>query len=190
MAVHAYVLMTNHMHLLATPSRPDSVPRTLQSLGRRYVRHINTTYRRTGTLWEGRYRATAIDSDRYLIACCRYIELNPVRAHMVAAPGDYRWSSHHALARGANDPLVTPHLLYDCLGADPERRQAAYRELFASALDTEFIEDLRRATQGGWALGDAGFKRRIAQALGRRVEQLPKGRPRKTRDDAAQESLL
>lgn len=190
LAIHAYVLMTNHMHLLATPARTDSVPRALQSLGRRYVRYINTTYRRTGTLWEGRYRATPIDSDRYLLECCRYIELNPVRARMVNAPGDYRWSSHRALAGEAGDPLVTPHALYDCLGADRAQRQAAYRELFALALDTEFIDDLRRATQGGWALGDADFKRRIAETLGRRVEKLPRGRPRKGVAPELQENLL
>ena len=178
-AVHAYVLMTNHVHLLVTPSRPDGLPRALQSLGRRYVRYFNETYQRTGTLWEGRYRAAPIDSEAYFLACCRYIELNPVRAGMVSRPGDYRWSSYRAHAEGAADPLVAGHELYDQLGATAALRQASYRALFDAAPDEGFVEDLRKATNGGWALGGESFKRRIADALGRRVEALPKGRPHK-----------
>src|SRR5262249_3297954 len=109
---HAYVLMTNHVHLLVTPATRESVPRLLQSLGRRYVRHVNDPYRRTGTLWEGRYRAAPIDSEAYLLACQRYIELNPVRARMVTAAADYPWSSHAANAGGAAHPLVPPHPPY------------------------------------------------------------------------------
>ena len=108
-AIHGYVLMTNHVHLLVTPRAGDSLPRTMQSLGRRYVRHVNTIYRRTGTLWEGRYRAAPIDSEAYFLACCRYIELNPVRARIVRHPRDYRWSSYLAHAQGAADPLQTGH---------------------------------------------------------------------------------
>jgi len=179
-AVHAYVLMTNHVHLLVTPHRPDGLPRALQSLGRRYVRYFNTTYGRTGTLWEGRYRAAPIDSEAWFLACCRYIELNPVRAGIVSRPGDYRWSSYRAHADGAADPLVTGHELLDRLGPTAALRQAAYRELFGPELEEGFVEDLRKATNGGWALGGDSFKRRIADAMGRRVEPLPKGRPPKS----------
>jgi REP-associated tyrosine transposase len=189
-AVHGYVLMTNHVHLLVTPRAADSVPRTMQKLGRRYVRHVNTTYRRTGTLWEGRYRAAPIDSEAYFLACCRYIELNPVRARMVRHPRDYRWSSYRAHAQGAADALVSDHALYRGLGRSRAARQEEYRGLFREALDDDFVDALRAATNGGWALGDARFKRQIAKALGRRVAPLPKGRPRKTAADRRQLNLL
>jgi len=116
LAVHAYVLMTNHVHLLATPARAESAPRTLQSLGRRYVRHVNAARRRTGTPWEGRNRAATIEGEAHFVSCMRYIELNPVRARMVAHPRDYRWSSYAANADGAADPLLTEHALYRALG--------------------------------------------------------------------------
>src|SRR5882724_11842009 len=171
--VHAYVLMTNHVHLLVTPRHAESVPRTLQSLGRRYVRFVNDTYARSGTLWEGRYRAAAIDSEAYLLACMRYIALNPVRARMVAHPRDYRWSSYRAHAHGAVDPLAEEHELFRRLGASPAERQSAYRALVRAALDPEFVAALRMATNGGWALGSERFKSRIAAALARRVTPLP-----------------
>src|SRR5260221_2509965 len=189
-AIHAYVLMTNHVHLLATPRSAESLPRLMQSLGRRYVRHVNAAYRRTGTLWEGRYRAAPIDSEAYFLACCRYIELNPVRAQMAAHPGDYPWSSWRAHALGAVDRLAADHPLYRALGRTAVARQEAYRALFGAALDQSFIADLRAATNGGWALGDERFKRQIAKALRRRVAPLPKGRPRKPRDDGRQINLL
>jgi putative transposase len=189
-AIHAYVLMTNHVHLLVTPSGPQSLPRTMQSLGRRYVRHVNAKYRRTGTLWEGRYRAAPIDSEAYFLACCRYIELNPVRARMVRRPHDYAWSSYHAHARDAIDPLLSGHALFDGLGTSPVDRQKAYRGLFRTAPDADFADALRAATNGGWALGDARFKRQIAKALGRRVAPLPKGRPLGQKPDRRQLNLL
>jgi putative transposase len=189
-AVHAYALMTNHVHLLVTPQSADSLPRLMQSLGRRYVRYINVAYRRTGTLWEGRYRAAPIDSEAYFLACCRYIELNPVRARMVAHPRDYRWSSYAAHAQGARDALVEDHPLYRTLGATPVERQKAYRALFRAALQEEFLDALRAATNGGWALGGAHFKRRVVKLAGRRAEPLPKGRPAKKRDDKRQLNLL
>lgn len=176
-AVHAYVLMTNHVHLLVTPAAADSVPRLMQSVGRRYVRHVNDSHGRTGTLWEGRYRASPVDSDGYLLACQRYIELNPVRARMVAAPRDYPWSSHAANAAGAADPLVRPHPLYLALGQSPEARQQAYRQLFEQALDEDLVAEVRAATQGGWAIGGERFKEEIAARLRRRVTPLPPGRP-------------
>ncbi len=189
-AIHAYVLVTNHVHLLATPAGAQSLPRMMQSLGRRYVRYVNAAYRRTGTLWEGRYRAAPIDSEAYFLACCRYIELNPVRAGMAGEPGDYPWSSWRAHAWGAADSLVSDHALYRALGAVPAARQAAYRALFDAPLDDSLIAELRAATNGGWALGDERFKRQIARALRRRVAPLPKGRPRKPRDDRRQMNLL
>ncbi len=189
-AIHAYVLMTNHVHLLATPKRAESLPRMMQSLGRRYVRYVNATYRRTGTLWEGRYRAAPIDSDAYFLACCRYIELNPVRAKMVVHPRDYPWSSYAAHAHGASDPLVSGHSVYRALDRDPTECQKAYRALFRSPLDAAFIDALRAATNGGWALGNDRFKRQIAKALGRRVAPLPKGRRAKQQDNDRQINLL
>jgi putative transposase len=188
--IHAYVLMTNHVHLLATPALSHSLPRTMQSLGRRYVRYLNDAHRRTGTLWEGRYRAAPIDSDCYLMLCARYIELNPVRAHMVRHPRDYRWSSYRANALGAADPLITPHALYLNLGRSAAARQESYRALFREALGEDFIEDLRTATNGGWALGGEAFKRRIAKGAKRRATPLPRGRPRVDPKDKRQLDLL
>jgi len=181
-AIHGYVLMTNHVHLLATPRMPESLPRTMQALGRRYVRYVNTIHGRTGTLWEGRYRAAPIDSEAHFLACCRYIELNPVRARMVRHPRDYHWSSYRAHAHGATDPLVSTHDLYRRLGANQTARRAAYRALFRAELDDDFLEALRAATNGGWALGDAHFQRQVADALGRRVTPLPRGRPPRAAD--------
>ncbi|MEZ5830662.1 MAG: transposase [Dongiaceae bacterium] len=176
-AIHAYVLMTNHVHLLATPALGRSLPGMMQSLGRRYVRYLNDAHGRTGTLWEGRYRAAPIDSERYLLACSRYIELNPVRARMVRHPRAYRWSSYRANALGGADPLVTPHALYLGLGRSAAERRESYRALFRETLAEEFVDELRAATNGGWALGGEAFKRRIAKAAKRRAEPLPRGRP-------------
>ena len=189
-AVHAYVLMTNDVHLLVTPSKRDSVPRSMQALGRRYVRYVNAQYPRTGTLWEGRCRATAIDSDEYFLSCCRYIELNPVRARMVGHPGDYAWSSYHAHAHGRADELVTSHEVFGRLGTGPIEQQAGYRALFRETLADEFVQALRDATNGGWALGNEKFKERIARASHRRVDPRPKGRPRKAKADSRQADLL
>jgi putative transposase len=188
--IHAYVLMTNHVHLLLTPERPDSLPRMMQSLGRRYVRYVNTTHKRTGTLWEGRYRAAPIDSEAHLLACCRYIELNPVRAHMVRHLRDHRWSSYRANAMGEADALVTPHPLYRTLGRSAAERQESYRALFRERLPEVFIEDLRVATNSGWAMGDDAFKRRIAKGAKRRAEPLPRGRPPAKPRDKRQLNLL
>jgi putative transposase len=189
-AVHAYVLMTNHVHLLVTPRRADSLPRTMQALGRRYVRYVNVARHRTGTLWEGRYRAAPIDSEAHFLACCRYIELNPVRAGMAAHPRAYKWSSWRSHARGAADALVSEHALYRALGRSGAARQAAYRALFRTQLDAGFLAGLRKATNGGWAMGDARFTRKIAAALGRRAAPLPKGRPRKAPDGPARKNRL
>ena len=182
-AVHAYVLMTNHLHLLVTPGSRQSLPRTMQALGRRYVRHVNAASRRTGTLWEGRYRAAPIDSEAYFLACCRYIELNPVRAGIVAHPDDYRWSSYRAHARGAADALVRDHALYRGLGRSAADRRGVFRALFGPTLDPAFLDELRAATNGGWALGDQRYTRHLAAAVGRRAAPLPRGRRGKPADE-------
>ncbi len=189
-AIHAYVLMTNHVHLLVTPKKKESLPRMMQSLGRRYVRAVNKLYRRSGTLWEGRYRAAPIDGDSHLFSCCRYIELNPVRAAMVNHPRDYPWSSYRANAMGEADTLISEHALFKRLGRAAAERQGAYRALFRKALDKNFIDDLRSATNGGWALGDNRFQQEIAEAVGRRAAPRSKGRPRNSDKDKRQLNLL
>ena len=171
--VHSYVLMTNHVHLLVTPTRPTGIARVMQSVGRRYVQHFNRWQRRTGTLWEGRYKAVVVDTDAYLLTCYRYIERNPVRAGLVAEPGAYRWSSYGANAFGWPDPLVTPHLLYLQLGRSERARRAAYRALCAVELDAWAANTLRRATESGWALGDGRFCREVERSAGRRAAPLP-----------------
>ena len=151
----------------------------MQSLGRRYVHYVNTTYQRTGTLWEGRYRATLVDSERYLLRCYRYIELNPVRAQMVAQPGDYPWSSYRFHASGQADPLMTPHALYLALGPTEPERHAGYRTLVAEQLEENCVAAIRDATNKGWVLGDEQFGASLAGRVTRRVRPLTaKGRPR------------
>ena len=179
-AVHAYVLMTNHVHLLMTPAQAGSVARFMQALGRRYVRYVNDRYDRTGTLWEGRYRACLVDSAAYLLSCYRYIELNPVRAAMVADPANHAWSSFHANALGIHDPLVQPHPSYQALGADTEERRATYRSLVMASVDDEEIEAIRRHLQRQHAFGSPRFRDAIESQLGRLAGPAKIGRPRKT----------
>ena len=155
--VHAYVLMTNHVHLLVTPRAEDSIPFVMQSVGRRYVRYFNDRYLRTGTLWEGRYRAALIDSDRYLFSCYRYIEMNPVRAGLVSHPRQYRWSSYGANALGQPDALVAPHERLRALGEDSEGRTAAYRGLFDQILDEQEVTHIRGVGSIWHARGQAGL---------------------------------
>ncbi|MBI3546138.1 MAG: transposase [Gammaproteobacteria bacterium] len=178
--LHAYVLMTNHVHLLLTPESVESPSVVLQSVGRRYVRYINHVYRRTGTLWEGRYKSALIDSDRYLLICSRYIELNPVRARMVSQPGDYRWSSYRHNALGQTDTLLTPHFLYINLDADDTQRCMAYRALFNAHTDPMELQAIRSATETGTVLGSNRFKENIETTLKRRIERLPHGGDRKS----------
>jgi putative transposase len=173
--IHAYVLMTNHVHLLLSADQPGNIGRMMQSLGRRYVRYFNDRNHRTGTLWEGRYRATVIDTDKYLFTCHRYIEENPVRANMVGHPGEYRWSSYAANAAGAFDLLVTPHDVYRMLGVTASDRQFAYRGLFRTPLGDMALSEIRDATNHAWALGTASFHKRMSQA-GRRTTRVPRGR--------------
>jgi putative transposase len=176
--VHAYVLMTNHVHLLVTPRRPEAIAAAMQSVGRRYVQHFNRWRGRTGTLWEGRYKAAVIETDEYLLACYRYIERNPVRAGMVATPEAYPWSSYGANAFGRPDPLVTPHRLYVRLGETDGARRAAYRALCAVELEVPAANALRRAAETGWALGGRRFLAAVERTAGRRAAPLPRGRRR------------
>lgn len=183
LAIHAYVFMTNHVHLLASPDSEESAPKTMQSVGRRYVQYFNHRYKRSGTLWEGRYRATAVDAENYLFECMRYIELNPVRAGMVAHPRDYPWSSYRANAEGGADPLHSPHALFRSLAEDERERRAAYRELVKAPMDTQLLDVIRNCTNKGWALGHGRFQEKIERLAERRAMPLLKGRPKRTAAD-------
>jgi putative transposase len=173
--IHAYVLMTNHIHLLITPQTEQSIGKAIQSVGRYYVQYFNYMYRRTGTLWEGRYRATLIDSDQYLLLCSRYIELNPVRANMVAHPSEYPWSSYRFNALGQNDDCVTADLLYLQLGETLAQRLAAYRALFKSRISDKTLDEIRACTNKAWVLGNDRFREKIELQLNRRGTPLPRG---------------
>jgi putative transposase len=174
---HAYVLMTNHVHLLLTPQTPEGISRVMQSIGRRYVQYVNQTYRRCGTLWEGRHKASLVDAEQYLLVCYRYIELNPVAANMVAQPDDYRWSSYGRNAWGQQDDLVSPHEIYAALGGSPPVTQRRYRELFSSRLSSKTVHEIRTAASFSMPLGNERFKQQIESALGRPVGQASRGRP-------------
>jgi putative transposase len=178
--VHAYVLMTNHVHLLMTPFSETSLSKTMQMLGRYYVQYFNYCYWRTGTLWEGRYKATLIDSDSYLLTCMRYIELTPVRAGMVADPAEYPWSSYRFNVLGQTDDLVVPHIEFHRLGTNDSTRQAAYRALFNQPISEAQINEIREATNKAWALGDSRFKEHIQLQLARRLEPSPRGGDKKS----------
>ncbi|MFW2373131.1 MAG: transposase [Gammaproteobacteria bacterium] len=176
--IHAYVLMTNHVHLLVTPMIDYGVSQMMQALGRRYVYYINKTYRRTGTLWEGRYKSSLIDSEAYLLTCMRYIELNPVRATMVDHPGDYKWSSYHHNAMGKTDNLVSNHPLYDNLGLNGSDRLNAYRELFRNHVDNDVLHEIRQALNHEVVLGRSYFKDKIEEITCRQTRVVGPGRPR------------
>lgn len=177
--LHAYVLMTNHIHLLLTPPTAEAVANLFVFLGRRYVQYFNKTHRRTGTLWDSRYKSSLVHTEDYLLLCQRYIELNPVRAAMVDDPAHYRWSSYRANALGQDDPLLTPHALYLGLDQEADARQTAYRELFRPALEADAINDIRLALNQGQPLGDSRFIDHIEQTTGQRREVKPRGRPRR-----------
>ena len=179
--VHAYVLMTNHVHLLMTPHTEQGIGKVMQMLGRYYVQYFNYTYDRTGTLWEGRYRATLIDSERYLLTCYRYIELNPVRAQdMVNHPSKYPWSSYGYNALGQTDDHVTPHREYLGLGRLAGDRQRAYLGLFKTHIPDKTLNDIRESTNRAWVLGSSHFKAYIEKQIGRRSGPLLRGGDRKS----------
>lgn len=176
-AIHAYVLMPNHLHLLASPADATGLARMMQWIGRQYVPYFNKKYQRIGTLWQGRYKATIIDSERYFMTCSRYIELNPVRAGLVVAPGDFPWSSYAHHAGIKSDPLVTDHALYWALGNTPFDREIAYQALINQAITEEEITALNHSTLKGWALGSDIFKAQLAKQTQRRVTPAKRGRP-------------
>lgn len=175
--VHAYVLMSNHFHLLATPSTEDGLPQMMQAVGRRYVRHFNDAQGRSGTLWEGRYKSTLIQTERYLLACMAYIDLNPVRAGIAAQARTYPWSSHAHYIGLKADPLLTPHPLYWELGNTPFAREAAYTELVQTGISAEQQTALTSATLRGWALGEPDFVADLQNRTKRRVSKTQAGRP-------------
>ena len=179
-SVHAYVLMTNHVHLLLTPNQPDAVSRTMQDVGRRYVQYVNFTYRRSGTLWEGRFKASLVDTQQYFLACCRYIELNPVRAGIAKAPEDYPWSSYRHYALGQENGLLSAHEEYRALGTTEVERQSAYRALFSNSVDETGLQEIREMVNRGWPLGSERFKDEIEAALERTARPPQRGRPRKS----------
>ncbi|APW47480.1 REP-associated tyrosine transposase [Rhodoferax antarcticus] len=175
--IHAYVLMSNHFHLLVTPQTGQGLPLMMQALGRRYVRYFNNAQQRTGTLWEGRYKSTVIQSERYLLACMAYIDLNPVRAGLVPQPQDHPWSSHAHYVGLRCDRLVKPHALYWELGNTPFAREAAYAELVQSGINPVQQQALTDATLSGWALGEPDFVFDLQKRTERRVSKVNAGRP-------------
>ena len=175
--VHAYVLMPNHFHLLLTPKSDTALPQLLQAIGRRYVRYFNSAARRTGTLWDGRYRSTILQPERYLLACMAYIDLNPVRAALCGEASDYPWSSHlHYIGRQP-EKWLTPHPLFWGLGNTPFAREASYAALIASGVGAEQQQTLTDATLKGWALGDAAFLQSLQKNTPRRLTRGKAGRP-------------
>jgi putative transposase len=187
-AIHAYVLMTNHVHLLITPAAQGAIGRLMQSLGRRYVRAINDRYHRTGTLWEGRYKACPVEGGDHLMHCYRYIELNPLRAAMVADPGDYPWSSHRCNAFGMHDPLVCPHPSYLSLSRDATERRARYRAFAMESVGMDELDAIRLHVQRQHALGTHRFRAMIEAQIGRPAGPRKIGRPKTSQDQA--ESIL
>jgi putative transposase len=177
-AIHAYVLMSNHFHLLATPETGEAIPQMMQAVGRRYVRYFNQRQVRSGTLWEGRYRSTLIQTDRYLLACMAYIDLNPVRAGLVAEPIDYPWSSHAHYVGRRHDKLISPHALYWELGNTPFSREAAYAELIHAGITAEQQQALTDSVLRGWALGEPDYVADLQKRTQRRVSKGRAGRPK------------
>lgn len=175
--VHAYVLMTNHVHLLMTPEFKNSASLLMKNLGQRYVQYFNRSYKRTGTLWEGRFKSCLTQSEDYVLACYRYIELNPVRAAMVERPFDYPWSSYRYNASGEHSALITPHHQYLNLSHINKSRLQAYKSLFKAAIDDRTLQHIRSATHGNYVLGNKRFEDEVAQALKRRVTKGKPGRP-------------
>lgn len=175
--VHAYALMPNHVHLLVTPREPLAVSKLMQTLGGRYVRHVNAAHGRSGTLWGGRYKASIVESDGYLMTCYRYIEMNPVRAGLARHASDYRWSSHGYNALGEDNGLIVEHALYRALGASFEERRSAYRELFPEPMDDALLSRIRDALNQGRVLADEGFRSEMETKLSRSLKPAKRGRP-------------
>lgn len=180
-SVHAYVLMSNHFHLLVTPETQDGLSKLMQALGRRYVRYFNQSQQRTGTLWEGRYRSTVIQAERYLLACMTYLDLNPVREGLVSQARDYPWSSHGHYTGQRSDKLITPHPLVWQIGNTPFAREAAYAELVQQGISAVQQAALTDTVLHGWALGTSDFVADLQRRTQRRLEKAQAGRPVSTR---------
>ena len=178
---HAYVLMTNHVHLLITPHDKQSINKVMQTLGRYYVQYFNYLYKRTGTLWEGCYKAALLDSEAYLLTCYRYIELNPVRAGMVDHPSEYPWSSYSYNALGYKNTLVTPHPVYQKLGLNKNTRIKLYSDLFDVHIENKTLDEIRDATNKAWVIGDDKFKEKVEQLTKRQSSPRQRGGDRSTR---------
>ena len=178
LAVHAYCLMTNHVHFLVTPERGDAVSNTMKVVGSRYAQYVNLRYKRTGTLWEGRHRASLVQTECYLLCCYRYIELNPVRAGMVARPDEYRWSSYGCNAWG-DAGWLRPHEEYTRLGGTADARCYAYRELFKHQLSEADLHLIRKAAHYCQPVGDDRFRQQLERRYGVVPGQMSRGRPRK-----------
>jgi putative transposase len=176
--IHAYAIMPTQVSILASPGNDNSIPRTLQSVGRNYVQYYNYYYEHKGTLWEGRYRATVVDPKNYLLLCSQYIESKPVRAGTVKNPKDYKWSSYSHNGLGKNSEIISDHKTYASLGKTAKDRATAYRATMKKKLDAETLDYIRDTTKKGWAMGDAKFAAKIEKICGRRATPLPKGRPK------------
>ncbi len=187
--IYAYVLMTNHFHLLIEPREVGDLGRFMQSVGRRYVRYVNNTYRRSGTLWEGRFKSAAVSRDEYLIACSRYIELNPVRAGIVAHPKEYPWSSYQHRALGVPDRLLDEDVWYAALGTTEKERQERYQAWMDAQIDVREWAEIRQATQRGRLIGQETFKRHVEAITGRRLVGEARGRPKKAAVSAIEKVL-
>lgn len=178
--IYAYCFMSNHVHLLIEPSTEQGLGNMIQSLGRRYVQYINKTYKRTGTLWEGRFKSSVVSKDEYLLACSRYIELNPVRAKIVKHSKDYLWSSYGSKAEGRKNTLLDEDPVYKGLGKTPKERQLNYKEWFRKSISEEELNLIRNATQKGGIFSNNEFFEKIAKLLGRNIVLRPRGRPKKS----------
>jgi putative transposase len=182
-SVHAWVLMTNHVHLICTPQKESAISRMMQSVGHMYVQYYNRSYQRSGTLWEGRFKSSLVQSERYLLDLYRYVELNPVRAGMVEEPSAYSWSSYSINALGVKSDLQTPHPEYLALGRTKDERYCNYRELFKTHIETKLLKEIRDNINKGLALGNKRFTTQIEALTNRRVTAKKAGRPRKRKDN-------
>jgi putative transposase len=180
--LHAFVLMDNHFHLLLTPAAVGTLSRAMHWVGQSYVQAFNARHKRCGALWQGRFKSCLVQSERYLLTVMRYIELNPVRAAMVHAPEDYRWSSVHTHLARARDPLISPHPLYLAMGRDETERARAYQQWLGAGIAPDDLQQLRAYANQERALGDVRFQRMVETTLGRPAAYRPRGRPRRTRD--------
>jgi putative transposase len=176
--VHAYVLMCNHVHLLATPAETGGIGRLMQAVGRRYVGFFNFSMERTGTLWEGRFKSCLVDNDTYLLRCHRYIELNPVRAGICERPGGFRWSSYKHNGLGIHDSLITPHPAYLGLAKSAEERRTAYRRFVGEGCERSEADEIRNMTSRHRAFGGKRFKDELELAHERAMGVIKRGRPR------------